>query len=307
MELTERDYAEAFGVELPEEPAEGQEDASADGGTQAAAQEDAQDAAPDIGNDGGGEDGADGTPDDGQSAPAAQQSTEERRRQAHGRRQRELEAQRQQARDNAYAEMFRGQVNPYTGAPIRTEADFKAYQAAMRRQDAEDALQKTGVDPQVLHSIVAEEIRPLKEQAQRQELASIGEQARTVSAQAEASIRQSVDSIRQLYGGDVHSVEDILAMPTGEAFRSYVEKGLSVEDAYYMANRETIDRQRMAAARQAGVNQARGKSHMANPAPAAGPAGYVATPEEAEAYREFFPDATDKDINAAYGSFQKKK
>ena len=134
MELTERDYAEAFGVELPEEPAEGQEDASADGGTQAAAQEDAQDAAPDIGNDGGGEDGADGTPDDGQSAPAAQQSTEERRRQAHGRRQRELEAQRQQARDNAYAEMFRGQVNPYTGAPIRTEADFKAYQAAMRRQ-----------------------------------------------------------------------------------------------------------------------------------------------------------------------------
>ena len=83
-----------------------------------------------------------------------------------------------------------------------------------------------------------------------------------------------------------------------------MQKGLSLEDAYYMANRADIDRQRMAAAKQAGVNQARGKSHMAAPAPAASPAAYVATPEEAAAYREFMPNATDKEINAAYGRYR---
>lgn len=110
-----------------------------------------------------------------------------------------------------------------------------------------------------------------------------------------------------MYGGEVHSVEDILAMPTGGAFHAYVEKGLSLEDAYYLANREAIDKQRLTAAKQAGVNQARGKGHMANPAPAAGAAGYQATPEEAEAYREFNPDATDKEINAAYARYHKEQ
>ncbi len=304
MELTERDYAEAFGVELPEEPA-GTEEASGheDGGTLA------QNEAPGTETEDGGENT--GGAEEGQESPPATQerpqTTEERRRQAHGRRQRELEVQRQAARDSAYEEMFRGQVNPYTNEPIRTEADYMAYRDAMTRQDAERGLQQAGVDPQLVRGLVESELRPFREQARRQELSAIGEQARAVSAQADAAIRQSLDGIRQMYGGKVHSVEDILAMPTGEAFHAYVEKGLTLEDAYYLANRTEIDRQRMAAARQAGVNQARGKGHMANPTQAAGAAGYQATPEEAEAYREFMPDATDKEINAAYARYNRKQ
>lgn len=307
MELTEKDYAEAFGVELPEEPAEPTEPEGA-GGTEP------QEGAPDDGagvegGDNGGEGGSsEGEPQEGaQEASGQPQSMEERRRQAHGRRQRELEAQRQAARDNAYEEMFRGQVNPYTNEPIRTEADWRAYRDAMTRQGAEAGLRKSGVDPQLVRDIMAAELRPLREEAQRRELSAISEQARMVSAQADTAIRQAVDNIRQLYGGDAQSVEDIVAMPTGKAFSDYVGKGLSLEDAYYLANREAIDKQRLTAAKQAGVNQARGKGHMANPAPAAGPAGYQATPEEAAAYREFDPDATDKEINAAYGKYHKNQ
>lgn len=303
MELTEKDYAEAFGVELPEDPAE-PEDV---GGTEP--QEGAPGAgAADTGGDDGGEEGGTEEGQEGaQEAPGQPQSAEERRRQAHGRRQRELEAQRQAARDAAYEEMFRGQVNPYTNAPIRTEADWRAYKDAMTRQDAEAGLRKSGIDPQLVRDIMAAELRPMREEAQRRELSAIGEQARMVSTQADTAIRQAVDNIRQLYGGDAQSMEDIVAMPTGKAFSAYVEKGLSLEDAYYLANRETIDRQRLTAAKQAGVNQARGKGHMANPAPAAGPAGYQATPEEAAAYREFNQDATDKEINAAYGRYHKNQ
>ena len=300
MELTERDYAEAFGVELPE-------DTSAETGEPETAQEGAESAQPDTadGGDGQGESGSGGAEEGTQEVPDQPQDPEERRRQAHGRRQRELEAARQAARDAAYEEMFRGQKN--TDTPIRTEADYRAYRDAMSRQDAEAGLRRAGVDPQLIRGMVEEELRPLREQTRRQELSAIGEQARMVSSQADAAIRQAMDTIRQMYGGTAQSMEDILAMPTGEAFRGYIQKGLSLEDAYYMANRADIDKQRMAAARQAGVNQARGKGHMANPAPAAGPAAYQATPEEARAYREFMPDATDKEINAAYAGYHKNQ
>lgn len=309
MELTERDYAEAFGVELPEDTSAGEADTSAETGAQETAQEGAESARPDTadGGDGQGESGSGGAEEGAQEVPDQPQNPEERRRQAHGRRQRELEAARQEARDAAYEEMFRGQKNPYTDTPIRTEADYRAYRDAMSRQDAEAGLRRAGVDPQLIRGMVEEELRPLREQARQQELSAIGEQARMVSSQADAAIRQAMDTIRQMYGGTAQSMEDILAMPTGEAFRGYIQKGLSLEDAYYMANRADIDKQRMAAARQAGVNQARGKSHMANPAPAAGPAAYQATPEEARAYREFMPDATDKEINAAYAGYHKNQ
>ena len=302
MEWTERDCAEVLGVELPEEQPE-QEDAPASGGEPEAAQDTAQSGADSAETVESGNDDASG----GEDVPeedAPVQSAEERRRQAHGRRQRELASQRQAARDDAFAEMFAGQMNPYTNTPIRTEADWRAYRDAMEQHNAEEELRRAGIDPRLVRGMVEAEVRPLKEQARQQELTAIGQQARAVSAQADAAIQTVLESIRQLYGASVQSVEDVLAMATGAAFGDYVQKGLSLEDAYYMANRADIDRQRMAAAKQAGVNQARGKSHMAAPAPAASPAAYVATPEEAAAYREFMPNATDKEINAAYGRYR---
>ena len=95
-------------------------------------------------------------------------------------------------------------------------------------------------------------------------------------------------------------------MPTGEAFRGYVEKGLSIEDAFYMANRDAVDKRRMEAAKQAGIKQASGKRHMAPVPGAAGEAPYVATPRQREMYREINPNATDDEINAAYGEFYKQ-
>lgn len=306
--LTEQDYAEAFGVELPDEggAADGEtqepvENGIGDAGEEGTAQEQGTEAR---------EDGGIAEAGDGEEAV---QSAEERSRQAYGRRAREREAERQaltaaaQARvDAVYADLFAGQTNPYTGQPIRTEADFRAYREARTRQEREEQMLSAGVDPTALRGMVDDAVKPLREEVQRQRLESVNAEARNVTARAQAAIRQGLEAVRVKYDSGIQTLEDIAAMPTGAAFRSYVEKGLSIEDAFYMANREAVDKRRMEAARQAGIKQASGKRHMTPMPGAAGEAPYVATPRQREMYREINPNATDDEINAAYGEFYKQ-
>nr|DAG39454.1 MAG TPA: hypothetical protein [Caudoviricetes sp.] len=305
--LTEQDYAEAFGVELPDkggaaesETQEPVENGIGDAGEEGTAQEQGTEAQ---------EDGGIAEAGDGEEAV---QSAEERSRQAYGRRAREREAERQaltaaaQARvDAVYTDLFAGQTNPYTGQPIRTEADFRAYREARTRQEREEQMLSAGVDPTALRGMVDDAVKPLREEVQRQRLESVNAEARNVTARAQAAIRQGLEAVRVKYDSGIQTLEDIAAMPTGAAFRSYVEKGLSIEDAFYMANREAVDKRRMEAARQAGIKQASGKRHMTPMPGAAGEAPYVATPRQREMYREINPNATDDEINAAYGEFYK--
>ena len=302
MELTQEEYARAFGVEddMLTDDMDTETDRTEETGQEPVGEPGAPGA-----SGGDGEGGAETAP-----APAEdtvrEQDTETRRRQAYGRRQRELEAQRQaseaaaQARvDRIYADMFRGQSNPYTGQPIRSEADYRAYQEADRQARQTAQLQQAGIDPDTVRGMVDEAVRPLRQQVQRQELTAIQEQARAVNDRARETIRQGVETIRQLYGAEVGGVEDIAAMPTGPQFNAYVQKGLSIEEAYYLANRREID------ARQAGINRASGKGHLAGMPAAAGESLYQPTAEEKAAYREFLPDATDAEIARAYGAYRK--
>ena len=72
-----------------------------------------------------------------------------------------------------------------------------------------------------------------------------------------------------------------------------------------MANRREIDAKRLGAARQAGINRANGKGHLAGVGTAAGQGAYQPTAEEKAAYREFMPDATDAEIAKAYAPYHK--
>ena len=304
MALTQEEFARAFGVE---DDTAGVDTDTGDAGA-------AQDAPVPEDTGAADENDAGGTETD--TAPAEdtaqEQDAETRRRQAHGRRQRELEAQRQaseaaaQARvDSIFADIFRGQSNPYTGQPIRSEADYRAYREADEQARRTQQLQAAGIDPETVRGLVDEAVRPLREKVQRQELASMRELAQGVDARAQESIRQGVESIRRLYGAEVGSVEDIVAMPTGAQFNGYVQKGLSIEEAYYLANRKDIDARRLGAARQAGINRASGKGHLGAVPPAGGEPPYQPTEAEKAAYRAFMPDATDAEIARAYGAYRK--
>ena len=103
--------------------------------------------------------------------------------------------------------------------------------------------------------------------------------------------------------------KNVLLLGTGGAARAValklVQQGATLEDAFWLANRQELDQRRRAASRQAAINAAPGKSHLS-----AGVAREAGEPVEvpadlAESYREMMPGATDGEIRAAYARYLK--
>lgn len=321
MELTREDYAEAFGLsdeeraaweaqDSPEghqEPQEGPETGT-----------DTQDGPESRQEPQEGPEGGQGTGDT-EEGGEAQEGTRERRemppeerhRQAEARRAREraeMERAAQEAAqarvDEAYRVMFAGQTNPYTGQPIQSEADYRAWQAEKQRRDSEEQLRAAGIDPQTLQGAVDRQMQPLRQELELARMETMRERARRAKEAAQVTIREQLELIARL-DPSVKSMEDIAAMPTAEAFRSYVAKGLGLEEAFYMANRKAIEERKLTAARAAGISAAASKGHLA-PLGGGGQAETVEVPAEQKAlYRELMPEATDAEILAAYKQYLK--
>lgn len=321
MELTREDYAEAFGLSDEERAAwEAQEGAGGAQDTQEGSETgtDTQDGPeghqePQEGPEGGQGPGdtEEGGGAQGGVEPRREMPPEERHRQAEARRAREragMERAAQEAAqvrvDEAYRTMFAGQTNPYTGQPIRSEADYRAWQTEKQRRDSEEQLRAAGIDPATIQGAVDRQVQPLRQELEMARMATMRERARRAQDAAQVTIRQQLELIARL-DLNVQSMEDIAAMPTAEAFRGYVAKGLGLEEAFYMANRKAIEERKLTAARAAGVSAAASKGHLA-PVGGGGQAETVEVPAEQRAlYRELMPDATDAEILAAYKQYLK--
>lgn len=313
MELTREDYAEAFGVELP---AEGQQTQTTENGAQSP--QEGQTGEGTLGDAGGSENAAQGTTEPGtaenggDAAGNGQQrtemSTEERHRQAAARRAREDEARQaaeQMRRDQIYADLFRGQVSPYTGKPITTEAEFKEYQAEKTRRDQAAQLQRAGIEQGTIQDIVRQEMAPVQENLQKMQMNAMMDRAKQVQAAAEREIESQLKLVAVL-DPSIKSLDDIVAMPTGQAFSAYVEKGLTIEEAFRLANGKEIEARKIAAAQAAARNQTAGKGHL-DPVQSSGGPEPVEVPAAAKAaYLEMMPGATDAEIRAAYAKYLKE-
>lgn len=256
-------------------------------------------------------------PEAGEAAGAENQDdTQERHRQAQLRRQRE-EAARQSAlqasRDKIYADIFAGQVNPFTGRPITTEADYKAWLAEKNRRDAqqqqeqmERQLSDAGLPADALRKIIGQVVArpPAVQQARQATMQAALQSARAVRQRAEASIQKSLAAIGAEFP-EIKTLDDIAKMPTAGRFNDLVQKGIGMEDAFYLANRQELDQRRRAASRQAAINAAQSKSHL-NAGVAGETAEAVDVPADmAESYREMMPGATDAQIRKAYANYLK--
>ena len=103
---------------------------------------------------------------------------------------------------------------------------------------------------------------------------------------------------------DFYFTREGIGMPTAPAFNRYVQQGLGLEDAYYLANRAEIESKKTAAAKQAAINQTRSKGHLDSGAGGAANA-VVVPPEEVELYRAMMPGATDEEIRKDWEKYQK--
>lgn len=267
-------------------------------------------AQPDADNSGEGEGPAENPLPEEMNEPAKppEQSAEERHRQAAARREREWEAYEranQARRDKIYADMFRGQTDPNTGKPITTEAEYLAFEENRQRREQAEALQGAGIKPDVLESLIDQRVaqHPAVTAAQQAAAAARAQQAMAAEQRAQGAIAAEMQKITAI-DPSVKSLEDIAKMSTATEFNRYVQRGNTLEEAFYLANRKDIEQKRLAAAKQTAINQTRSKQGLLSGA-AEGAPGISVPAEQAAAYREWFPDATDEEIVKNWSKFEK--
>ncbi len=246
---------------------------------------------------GGDDDSADGG--DEQNQQEQQPWKNQYNAQQAAQRRRQEEAQRvQRERDAVYAQIYAGQVNPYTNKPIQSEQDYQEYV----RQYTQEQLQQAGIDQNVVQQAVNADPRV-------QQAAAIIQQQQVFQAQ-QAQLQQTqqfqaaLQNIQQ-FDSSVKGFEDIINNPHFAEIEQMWKKGYSLDDAYYLANRSELTQKRQAAAKQQVINQATGKQHL-KPTGNNGAGDDVQVPADLMAmYREMNPKATDADIRKNYAKFQK--
>ena len=96
------------------------------------------------------------------------------------------QAAEQAGRDKIYADIFAGQVNPFTGKPITTEAEYWAWKAerdrrnaAQQRLKAQQELARAGLPADTLRQMVSQEVEnhPAVMQARQATMAAAMERA----------------------------------------------------------------------------------------------------------------------------------
>lgn len=214
-------------------------------------------------------------------------------------RRRQEEAQRvQRERDAVYAQIYAGQINPYTNKPIQSEQDYQEYV----RQYTQEQLQQAGIDQNVVQQAVNADPRVQQAAAIIQQQQAF--QAQQVQMQQKQQFQASLQVIQQ-FDSNVRTFEDIINNPHFAEIEQKWQKGYSLEDAYYLANKNELAQKRQAAAKQQVINQATGKQHL-KPTGNNGAGDDVQVPADLMAmYREMNPKATDADIRKNYAKFQK--
>lgn len=206
-------------------------------------------------------------------------------------------------------------INPYTGRVIQSPQDFFEYkrqfaeeQQRHERQrqynadnDIYEAIQngtasRAQFDKYIKEQIVNSlrdnpDIRAAREAALRIQQ----EEQRTRIESGKERVQKDLDALNKEYSNCKFKKADEI----NGKMADYMRMGLSVADAYYLTNRESIAQAQMAGVRQATINQANGKGHLKSVS--GGTSGDVIVPDDiAKEYRNFFPDWTDKMIAEDY-------
>lgn len=240
---------------------------------------------------------------EGTSEPTADGKTEEDSRFASVRRKAEADAKARYEAENSrrnekIKQMCAGKVNPVTGQTIETMDDYFEALAAQEKLAREQELRSKGVDPRMIEEMVNN--NPIVRQAQ-----TVMQQSQ--EAEAKRQLEADIKEIGEI-DPSIKSEADLFVHPSYQKVYELVSKnGLSVVDAYKLANYQNLSAKNTAAAKQAAVNQAKAKNHLeatgngmaSNDSLVDVPASLAAT------WRAMNPGISDSEIKTKYNEFLK--
>lgn len=234
------------------------------------------------------------------SEPEVVQSAEDNARYAAARRAAEEQLkgyqQQQQLLDAEFEKRFAGYKNPITGQPVRTSKDYLDALDAQQRLETNRKLEENGINPEIIENAINN--NPVVKQAQ--EILQ-----RTQLEQAERSMQNDIAEISKL-DANIKSLDDLGKQPYAQELVRYVNSGLSLYEAYKLANFENLINQKSEASKQAAINQAKGKSHLSATDGVTTSDGLLDIPEkELSKWRAFYPDASLKELKEKYNRVRK--
>ena len=183
-----------------------------------------------------------------------------------------------------------GLMNPYTGQPITTRAEYEAY----RERFEADQKAKLQAFVQGLPEVRA--ARQAKAEAE-----AAARQAREQEAKARVD-----EQLRQIRAIDptVKELGDLAKLDTYPKLYDMVKRGYSILDAYRLANYDTLTQRAAEASRKAAINSVQSKQHLKATESRGG--GAIPVPDSVlEEYRVLNPGATKEEIQKHYQSYMK--
>lgn len=206
-------------------------------------------------------------------------------------------AARQAKIDAEFQRLFGGAVNPLTGKPITSAEEYIAAYAEQKRRDDEEELKAAGIT----NERFAEMVRNLPEFKQAME-----NNARMQKAEEERYFGEALKEIQKL-DPSVKTREDLEKHASyTEVYDLVMNHGITLEKAFRYANMEALSAKNSAAAKQAAVNQAKGKSHLE-----ATGSGMANTKELKEVpaatmaeLKKFYPKLTEAELKAKYNEYE---
>lgn len=196
--------------------------------------------------------------------------------------------------NSEFRRVFGDYTNPVTGQSISSWQDYLSAIEAQNRMAREQELISKGVDPKLIDEMVNNS--PAMRQANM---------ILQNSMKAEAAQR-FIEDLKEVSKIDpaIQSEADLQKLPCYPQIYEYVANhGLSLPEAFKLANYTAIRAKQTEAVKQAAVNLAKGKDHMGTTQGVATNSTLVEVPTSTlSKMREFYPDLTDAQIKEKYNA-----
>ena len=194
-----------------------------------------------------------------------------------------------------------GLMNPYTGQPITTRAEYEAYRERFEADQKAKLMEKAGITQEEFQAFVQglPEVRAARQAKAEAEAAA--RQAREQEAKARVD-----EQLRQIRAIDptVKELGDLAKLDTYPKLYDMVKRGYSILDAYRLANYDTLTQRAAEASRKAAINSVQSKQHLKATESRGG--GAIPVPDSVlEEYRVLNPGATKEEIQRHYQSYMK--
>lgn len=195
--------------------------------------------------------------------------------------------------NSEFKRVFGSVKNPVTGAPIEGWEDYIKAVEEQQRLTREQEIRSKGIDPKIIDDMI--QASPVIRQANQ----IMQDNLKNEAAQKLAADIKAVSEIDP----SIKSEADIAKLETYPKILDLVSKhGLSLPEAFKLANYDSIATRKAEAAKQAAVNQAKGKSHMEQSGNGTSTSeNEVDIPQsEIHIWREYYPGLSDAELKKKY-------